>query len=271
MNPACDIRIGTSGWHYKHWRGPFYPDGLPSSRMFEFYLDHFDTVEINNSFYRLPLASTFHHWRRLAPPGFCFAVKASRYLTHMKKLKDPAAALQRFFPLVDLLGDRLGPILFQLPPHWKCDTGRLAEFLLALPDRYRYSFELRDPSWHVSEVYDLLGSHNASFCIYELAGFRSPIRLTADFTYVRLHGPTNNAYQASYKSAALKMWRDRIRKWRSDLKAIYVYFDNDQSGYAVSNALQLKKMIRESSAERVLDEMGGVSRRSTACQDSSVA
>jgi uncharacterized protein YecE (DUF72 family) len=216
--------------------------------MFQFYLDHFDTVEINNSFYRLPLASTFENWRRLASPGFCFAVKASRYLTHMKKLKDPTGALQRFFPLVELLGETLGPILFQLPPHWNCDTGRLAEFLEALPDRYRYSFELRDPSWHVPQVYELLARHNAAFCVYELAGFRSPIRVTADFTYVRLHGPTNNAYQGSYEGAALRMWSDRISKWQSELHAIYVYFDNDQSGYAVSNAMQLKKLLHQNSA-----------------------
>lgn len=211
--------------------------------MFQFYLDYFDTVEINNSFYRLPLASTFENWRDLARPDFCFAVKASRYLTHMKKLKDPIPALERFLPLIDLLGETLGPILFQLPPHWNCDAGRLAEFLSALPNRYRYSFELRDPSWHVPNVYNLLERHNAALCIYELAGFRSPIRLTADFTYVRLHGPTNKAYQGSYAAAALKTWSDRIRKWRSELEAIYVYFDNDQSGYAVDNALQLKKMI----------------------------
>ena len=211
--------------------------------MFQFYLGHFDTVEINNSFYRLPSASTFDNWRRLAPPDFCFAVKASRYLTHMKKLKDPAPALQRFLPLVELLGDKLGPILFQLPPRWSCNTGRLEEFLGTLPDRYRYSFECRDPSWHVPEVYELLAHYNAAFCIYELAGFRSPIRLTADFTYVRLHGPTNKAYQGSYAPAALRVWSNRIRKWRSELKSVYVYFDNDQSGYAVANALQLKKMI----------------------------
>jgi uncharacterized protein YecE (DUF72 family) len=215
--------------------------------MFQFYLKHFDTVEINNSFYRLPLASTFENWRSLAGPDFRFAVKASRYLTHMKKLKDPAAALERFFPLVDLLGETLGPILFQLPPHWNCDTERLADFLGALPDRYRYSFELRDPSWHVPQVYELLAQHNAAFCIYELAGFRSPIRFTTDFTYVRLHGPTDKAYQGSYDISALKTWSNRICKWQTELKAIYVYFDNDQSGYAVSNAMQLKKMVHQHS------------------------
>jgi uncharacterized protein YecE (DUF72 family) len=218
--------------------------------MFQFYLDHFDTVEINNSFYRLPLATTFEHWRRLARPNFCFAVKASRYLTHMKKLKDPTEALQRFFPLVELLGKTLGPILFQLPPHWHCDAGRLAEFLGALPGRYRYSFEMRDPSWHVPKVYELLARHNAAFCIYELAGFHSPIRVTADFAYVRLHGPTSNAYQGSYDGAALRKWSHRIRKWQSELKAVYVYFDNDQSGYAAHNALQLKHLVNRRSVRQ---------------------
>jgi uncharacterized protein YecE (DUF72 family) len=242
-----DVRIGTSGWHYKHWHGPFYPIDLPSSRMLAFYLDHLNTVEINNSFYRLPLASTFETWRRQTPPDFCFAVKASRYLTHMKKLRDPEAALERFLPLVELLGDKLGPVLFQLPPHWRCDTDRLLQFLRALPRRHRYSFEFRDPTWHRQEIYELLERHNAAFCMYELAGFRSPTRVTADFAYVRLHGPATKAYQGSYDSAALTMWRDRIWKWQSELKAVYVYFDNDQSGYAVQNALQLKNLVHRRS------------------------
>jgi uncharacterized protein YecE (DUF72 family) len=243
----AEVRIGTSGWHYKHWHGPFYPVDLPASRMLAFYLDHFDSVEINNSFYRLPLASTFESWGRQATPGFCFAVKASRYLTHMKKLKDPQAGLQRFLPLVELLGNKLGPILFQLPPRWSCNAPRLAEFLRALPPQHRYSFELRDPSWHCPEIYELLARYNAAFCIYELAGFKSPTRLTADFTYVRLHGPAIKAYQGSYDSAALTMWRDRIWKWQSELKAVYVYFDNDQSGYAVQNALQLQNLVHRRS------------------------
>ena len=242
-----EVRIGTSGWHYKHWHGPFYPVDLPVSHMLAFYLDHFDSVEINNSFYRLPLASTFESWSRQATPGFCFAVKASRYLTHMKKLKDPQAGLQRFFPLVELLGDKLGPILFQLPPHWSCNAPRLAEFLRALPQQHRYSFEFRDPTWHCPEIYRLLKRHNAAFCMYELAGFRSPIRVTADFTYVRLHGPATKAYQGSYDSAALTMWCDRIWKWQSELKAVYVYFDNDQSGYAAQNASRLKNLVHRRS------------------------
>lgn len=242
-NGGCDVRIGTSGWHYQHWRGPFYPVDLRSSGMLEFYLNHFNTVEINNSFYHLPLDSTFHNWRRLAKPGFCFAVKGSRYLTHMKKLKDSQSGLQRFLARVELLEEKLGPILFQLPPNWACNAPRLAEFLGALPQGHRYSFELRDPSWHVPEIYELLSRHNAAFCIYELAGFRSPMPLTADFAYVRLHGPGEKAYQGRYDRRTLGRWRDRIRKWQSELKAVYVYFDNDQAGYAVQNALQLRKIV----------------------------
>jgi len=150
-------------------------------------------------------------------------------------------------PLVELLGDKLGPILFQLPPHWSCDASRLAQFLRALPRRHRYSFEFRDPTWHCQEIYELLERHNAAFCLYELAGFRSPARVTADFTYVRLHGPAIQAYQGSYDSAALHRWCDRIWKWQSELKGVYVYFDNDQSGYAVQNALQLKNLVHRRS------------------------
>ncbi len=136
-------------------------------------------------------------------------------------------------------------MLFQLPPHWGRNASRLAEFLRTLPRRHRYSFELRDPSWHVPEIYDLLSRHNAAFCIYELAGFRSPTRLTADFVYVRLHGPNPKAYQGCYNQAALRGWRDRIRKWQSELKAVYVYFDNDQRGYAAANALTLRRYMRD--------------------------
>ena len=130
-----DLRIGTSGWHYKHWRGPFYPEKFSASRMLEYYVEHFDTVEINNSFYRLPPEKALDSWRDETPPGFCFAVKGSRFLTHMKKLKDPEQGIQRFFERADLLGPKLGPVLFQLPPHWPSDAERLAAFIRALPHR----------------------------------------------------------------------------------------------------------------------------------------
>src|SRR5579872_2368541 len=149
------VHIGTSGWHYKHWRGPFYPDKLPASKMLGFYAQDFDTVELNNTFYRLPLESGLEVWRESTPKGFCFAAKGSRFLTHMKKLKDPETGIGRFFERVDRLGNKLGPIVFQLPPWWEVDVERLKGFLEALPPRHRYAFELRNPTWHSPEIFRL--------------------------------------------------------------------------------------------------------------------
>ena len=238
-----EILIGTSGWHYRHWRGPFYPQDLPASKMLEFYIERFDTVEINNSFYRLPKPETFAEWRKSTPKDFTFAVKASRFITHNKVLKDPDEPVDRLFASITGLKSKLGPILFQLPPRWKLNLERLEEFLRALPKRRRYAFEFRNETWNAQPVYDLLKRFNAAYCIYHLAGFQSPLEITADFTYVRLHGP-GGKYQGSYDDAALHEWAARIADWRRKLKAVYVYFDNDQSGYAAKDALRLKELLR---------------------------
>ena len=216
--------------------------------MLDFYAQQFDTVELNNTFYRLPLDSGLEVWRTSTPKGFCFAAKGSRFLTHMKKLKDPEIGVGRFFEKVDQLGRKLGPVVFQLPPWWEVDLARLEGFLEALPPRHRYAFELRNPTWHTPEVYRLLRRHNAAFCIFEIAGFHSPCDVTASFTYVRLHGP-GGAYQGSYPAATLRKWAERIRGWQHDLRAIYVYFDNDQAAYAVENARDLKQMLAGSAAQ----------------------
>lgn len=236
------VHIGTSGWHYKHWLGPFYPPKLPASRRLEFYTQHFDTVELNNTFYRLPTEKGVDQWREGTPPGFRFAAKGSRFLTHMKKLKDPDVGVGRYFEKVERLARKLGPIVFQLPPFWEVDVGRLEGFLRALPAGHRYAFELRNPTWHCEPVYRLLREHNAAFCIFEIAGFRTEPWITADFTYVRLHGP-GGAYQGSYNEETLAQWADRIANWRQKLKAVYVYFDNDQAAFAVENALTLKRLV----------------------------
>jgi uncharacterized protein YecE (DUF72 family) len=241
MKPDAGVHVGTSGWHYKHWRGPFYPEKLPASEMLEFYFQHFDTVEINNSFYRLPPESALESWRDSTPADFRFALKASRFLTHMKKLKDPEAGIATFFERAGLLGKKLGPVLFQLPPWWEVNTERLEAFLRALPRGHRYCFELRNPTWHTPEVYRILERHNAAFCIFEIAGFHTDIRLTADWTYVRLHGP-GGAYQGSYSRESLQQWVGRIAEWRKHLRAVYVYFDNDQAAYAAENARTLREM-----------------------------
>src|SRR5215470_17525114 len=175
-----DLRIGTSGWDYRHWRGTFYPPGeRPSLRR---YAERFDTVEINNSFYRLPPAQAFEKWHDQTPADFLFAVKASRFITHMKKLKDPSASFGKFFSAVAHLGPKLGPILFQLPPRWACNLQRLSEFLdVVYPKQLRCAFEFRDETWFQPEVADLLTRHNAALCIYDMAQHRSPLSATADF------------------------------------------------------------------------------------------
>jgi uncharacterized protein YecE (DUF72 family) len=247
MNSPGEIHIGTSGWHYKHWRGPFYPEKLAPSKMLGYYAAHFDTVEINSSFYRLPLESGLNTWRDSTPKNFHFAVKGSRFLTHMKKLKAPEPGVAKFFERVDLLGEKLGPVVFQLPPWWEANPSRLEAFLEALPRRRRYAFELRNPTWHTPEINAILRRHNAAFCIFEIAGFFSGIEITADFTYVRLHGP-GGAYQGSYSRETLGDWALRIKEWRRDLRAAYIYFDNDQAAYAVENALALKRMVSAATA-----------------------
>jgi len=236
------IHIGTSGWHYEHWKGPFYPPDTPSADFLPFYAAHFMSVEINNSFYHLPKKETFAHWYDSVPQGFLFSVKASRYITHMKKLNDPHKPLANFLEPVQALDHKLGPLLFQLPPHWKANPDRLEAFLEVLPANTRAAFEFRDPSWFDERVYLVLEEHNAAFCIYELDRRFSPKQVTADFIYIRLHGP-GGAYQGSYTTQELSGWKGALSTWSGQGKEIFCYFDNDQAGYAVQNALELKNML----------------------------
>ena len=213
--------------------------------MFEFYARHFNTVEINNSFYRLPTAQTFDAWRDSAPRDFVYAVKASRFITHMKKLKDAKTSFEKFFLVAERLEKTLGPILFQLPPRWKLNIERLNEFLEALPVEHRYAFEFRDESWLVPGVFQLLRKYKAAFCIHDFADMKVPKEITAEFTYIRFHGPTSAKYWGSYSTAQLRKWAERIDGWRSELSAVYVYFNNDPEGAAVKNALMLKELVAE--------------------------
>ncbi len=243
MSARGRIRIGTSGWSYRHWVGPFYPEGTPAKHYLDHYVRYFATTELNNTFYSLPKPETLAGWRERAPEDSEFACKASRYITHMKKLKDPAESTKRFFEAVDALGDKLGPILFQLPPSWGLDFERLESFLAALPEGRRYTFEFRDESWFAPEVYDLLGKHDAALCIYHLEGFLSPKEVTADFVYVRLHGPEEEAYRGSYGDAALADWARRLAEWSGAGRDVYCYFDNDEAGYAPNDALRLLRAV----------------------------
>lgn len=239
------IYIGTSGWHYKHWKGTFYPGDIKDDEQFAFYSKEFGTVELNNSFYHLPPSATFTGWRKASPADFVFAVKASRYITHLKKLKADKASLKLFLSHASRLREKLGPVLFQLPPRWKINIERLKEFLALLPKKYIYTFEFRDTTWYAEETYDLLKKYNCAFCIYELAGHMSPVKTTADFVYVRLHGPTKNKYQGSYSTVQLKKWARYCRKWQQAGKDVYVYFDNDQAGYAAFNAQKLCELLQQ--------------------------
>lgn len=235
------IYIGTSGWHYKHWIGTYYPAGTKDAEQMTFYLNDFTTVELNNSFYRLPEKKTFEGWRKAAPPGFVFAVKASRFITHNKKLKDPETTIAKFFDQLKGLKEKLGPVLFQLPPGWNVNEERLAAFLSSLPEKIRYVFEFRNHTWYTDNVYELLRKYNCAFCIYELDHHLSPMVETADFIYIRLHGP-GAKYQGSYSRKVLNQWAVQCREWKKT-KDVFVYFDNDQHGYAAFNALTLKNLL----------------------------
>jgi len=222
--------------------GTFYPKGLRPNGFIGYYTRLFHTVEINNSFYRLPTPETFAAWRDAVPEDFIFSVKASRYLTHMKNLLAPQEPLSRFFSSADALGHKLGPVLFQLPPGWHANAGRLRDFLALLPPHYLYTFEFRHPSWYTDEILDLLRKHNAAFCIYELDGHVTPLHVTSNFVYVRLHGPQGK-YGGSYSEEALQEWARRCLAGQQEGLAVYVYFDNDQLGYAAFNALRLQELV----------------------------
>ena len=238
-----EIRIGTSGWYYRHWLGNFYPAETKLSETFDYYTRHFNTVEINNSFYALPTDKTVVKWKESSPPKFLFAAKASRYLTHIKRLKDPAEPLARFFGVMRNLKEKLGPILFQFPGNWSLDYDRLSAFLGVLPRGLRCVFEFRAASWFTPQVYALLRNHNAALCFYDRGGVESPLEITADFIYVRMHAPAAE-WNGRYERPLLLPWAARITEWRKQLTGIYFYFNNDPGGHAVRNAQELLALIR---------------------------
>ncbi|HHL39256.1 MAG TPA: DUF72 domain-containing protein [Deltaproteobacteria bacterium] len=236
--------VGTSGYDYDHWESVFYPAGLEKRGRLGFYAARFPTVEINNTFYHLPSPRAFDHWRETAPPGFVFALKASRYITHMKKLKDPAAPLEAFMERAARLGGALGPVLFQLPPRWRLNRQRLALFIDALPSGVDFAFEFRDASWFDEEVYALLRSRGLSLCIYHMGEFASPVVATAPFVYMRLHGP-RPAYSGRYGRRGLRPWADLAGDFLAEGRDVYVYFNNDAGGAAVLDAAELTAMMGE--------------------------
>jgi len=241
---VAKLFIGTSGWSYTHWAGRFYPSEIPQARWLEYYCHHFATVEINNSFYRLPRETTFQKWRERAPGKFIFAVKASRYITHIKKLNEPVESAELFLTRARFLGDKLGPILFQIPPGLKAKPDRLEQILRSRPEDLSYCFEFRHASWFCKEVYDLLRQYNSALCIADSPEFPMVIQRTADFSYFRLHGSTM-LYRSQYSSEELKIWAERIKRILDEGADVYVYFDNDAEGYAVMNALELVSLLSQ--------------------------
>jgi uncharacterized protein YecE (DUF72 family) len=237
-----ECHVGTSGWHYEHWKGLFYPADLPKTRWLDFYARRLSTVELNNTFYRHPRDTTFESWREQAPAGFLYAVKANRFITHIKRLNDIAEPLAKFLSSVRLLGNKLGPVLYQLPAGMKRDDERLEAFLSLLTGDLEHAIEFRDASWLDSEVYTMLRRHKVALCIFDMPGLRAPCVATADVTYVRFHGATQ-LYGSNYSEAELAAWAREIL--RLPVGRVYAYFNNDANAYAIANALTLEKMLRD--------------------------
>jgi len=239
---AGKIYIGTSGWTYSHWKGVFYPADFFERKWLEYYAKHFDTVELNASFYRLPRAQTFINWRERTPENFLFAVKASRFITHVKRLNDCKEPWEVFISRVKKLKEKLGPILFQLSPSMKVDIKRLESFLKILPKDYRYAVEPRHESWFDEEIYKILKKYNVALCIADSPEFPTAEVVTADFIYIRFHGG-KILYGSRYNKKEMQEWAQKIKKWTKAGLDVHAYFNNDASGYAVENAEELKKLL----------------------------
>jgi len=234
------IHLGTSGWSYPGWKGPFYPPDLPSRQWLEFYASRFATVEINMTFYRLPKTGMLIGWRDRTPPGFLFTLKANRRITHLKRLRDVEGDVRDFYALGDALGEKLGAVLFQLPPSMTRDLGLLARFLETLSSRHRNVIEFRDASWYAEETYDLMRKHRTAFCTVPSGRVPDTTVETADIAYFRFHGPTGR-YDSSYPDADLAAWAAVIGRVRA--AECFVYFNNDYRGFAVENGLRLGEML----------------------------
>ena len=236
------LRIGCSGWLYKHWRGDFYPTGLRQKDELAYYTDRFDTAEINASFYRMPGETAAASWRERTPEGFVFAWKAWRYITHVKRLKDPAEPVGFLFSRVQGLGPKLGPLLYQLPPGMKVDRERLAAFLGVLPPGHRHAFEFRHPSWFEPAILDLLRDYDASLVVSDHHHAPAPWEATAGWVYVRGHGP-GGRYWGDYSDETLGDWALRIGRWRAEDRTVFCYLDNDIGGAAPRDAVRLRDLL----------------------------
>lgn len=234
--------IGTSGWSYNHWQGLFYPEGLKDGERLAYYAQQFKTVEVNNTFYQLPGEDNFLKWKETVPEDFIFSLKASRYISHMKKLKGCEEATGNFLKRSKLLKNKLGPILFQLPPRWSYNGERLSSFLSTLEPDLRYTFEFRDVSWFNDETYVILENYGAALCLYHMPGLETPQIVTAPFVYMRFHG-TNQLYSGSYPEKEIHRWGEIIKGFSNKGIDIYAYFNNDERGNAIKDAVRLTEVL----------------------------
>jgi uncharacterized protein YecE (DUF72 family) len=239
-----DVLVGTSGWQYSSWRGSFYPEGVPQRAWLRYFSERFPTVEVNNSFYMLPKVSSFERWRDETPDGFVITVKANRYITHLRRLRDCAGPVETFWERARLLGPKLGPVLFQLPPRFVADVELLRVFVRILPDGIRPAFEFRDRSWERDDVYEVLDAAGAAFVLADRPGARVPEVVTGGWSYVRFHQGRPGV--ADYPREKLRRWAARIASTAA--RRTYVYFNNDPGGAAVRDALALTAMLRGATA-----------------------
>jgi uncharacterized protein YecE (DUF72 family) len=235
--------IGTSGWSYDGWRGLFYPKGVPKKQWLGWYATQFQTTEINGSFYRTPSLEAVRAWRDQSPKDFLFAWKASKFITHWKRLGENSVnSIALMQTRLEALAPKVGAVLFQLPPHFSKDCARLASFLEMLPRHYPYAFEFRHQSWYHDEVFELLRKHDVSLCLSDHHDAPAPWEVTAQHVYIRGHGP-GGRYKDNYPAATLRSWARRIARWREQRRPVFVYFDNDQKSAAPADARRLLDML----------------------------
>jgi uncharacterized protein YecE (DUF72 family) len=234
--------IGTSGWHYDDWRGHFYPEKLPKAKWLEFYAGYFNTLELNNSFYHLPSEAAFNNWYNSSPPDFVFSVKVSRFITHIKRMKDCDDAVVNFMSRARLLKEKLGPLLYQLPPGLHRDDALLETFLEDLPRDLKHVIEFRHESWFTEDVFALLRRYHTGFCIFDMPRLTSPLLATTVFAYIRFHG-REGLYSSRYTDKEMAEWAKRIDELAEKLESVYIYFNNDIAGYALENARTIRDYL----------------------------
>lgn len=235
--------IGTSGWHYDHWRILYYPEKLAKPKWLQFYAQQFSTVELNNSFYHLPSENAFNTWRESTPEHFVFAVKVSRFITHIKRLRNLGSSMENFLSRACLLQEKLGPLLYQLPPYMKRNDEVLENFISSLPRKYHHVIEFRHESWLNDTVFQTLKRYNIGLCVFDMPDMNCPFMATSDFAYIRLHG-SRRLYSSCYSDEELLQWAQKVIRLGKDVKTVYIYFNNDAEAFSIKNALTLRNYLQ---------------------------